>query len=63
MLAVATTGRFSKPAIESTRQYPAFFRLLDYDELQRQIRMIKEIGFVDIVQEAVSGSREDQQAD
>lgn len=63
MLVVTTTGRFSRPAIEAAQQHPTHFWLLDYDELQRQLRMIKSIGFMDIVKEAVAASRKAQQVD
>jgi hypothetical protein len=57
MLVVATTGRFSTPAKEAEAQQPTHLRLLDYEELQQQLRLIAGVGILDIVHEAVDQSR------
>jgi hypothetical protein len=57
MLVVATTGKFSKPAKITEEQNPALIRLIDYDKLQKELRMIRNIGLTDIAQKAVSQTR------
>ena len=53
IIAVATTGRFSRKAIQAQESHATQIQLLDYSKLQAEIRNFRNIGVRDIVQEAV----------
>ncbi len=57
MLVVATTGRFSRPAQGVQEQYPTLLRLLDFNDLQDELRAIANLGVRDIVRDASARSR------
>ncbi len=50
---VATTGNFSKTAKEAAEEHPTHLRLIDYEELQRQLRALKSTGVRDIAKSAL----------
>ena len=54
MLAVCTTGRFSRPAREVQKQLTLELELVDFDNLQRKLRKFKDVGVKDIVADALN---------
>lgn len=57
VLVVATTGRFTRAAIDAEGQHPTQLRLMDYQRLRQELLALRGIGLRDIAHEAVVESR------